>query len=176
MKQTIKPFFPLILTVLCALFGIYTLFQSIGFIGRELTIFSQKNLQTSVAKQLAAQDSLPVPQLQYVGGTLLVGDASPLLSLFSLEFSDGSRKNISEIPSAALYLIDVRSPRDSSILTCLTTDEVDSLEEIPSIAVYDTENQLLYFHQSGVYTLTIRFYFDSRPGILYECQVPVEVR
>ena len=176
MKETIKPFFPFILAVLCSLFAVYTLFASIGYIGSAFGTYSQKNNTTSVAKDLFASQKEPIPTLYYAKKTLLVGKELPLSSLFLLTDSNGNHKPLSETPSVALYLTDVSSSSGDSVLTILSSEDIAALEEIPSAAIYDKEQQFLYFHNSGVYTLKLHFYYDTGPGILYECQVPVETR
>ena len=78
--------------------------------------------------------------------------------------------------TTALYLVDVKASNNSSVLTRLSTESIKSLDQLPSAAIYDSEQHRLYFHNSGIYTLLIRLYYDHRPGILFECQIPVEAR
>lgn len=184
MKETIKHYFPLILTMLCAVFAIHILFR--GFtnsshgiftdIGGYFSNYVQKDNLISIAEQIEAQAKTPLPTPKYIGKTLTVGEANSFDDLFALEQSDGSLVSISDLPTAALYLVDVKYSTGTSALTKFSSTDVENLEEIPSAAVYDTEKHLLYFHSSGIYTLYIRLYYDYRPGILFQCQVPVEVR
>lgn len=184
MKEIIKHYFPFILTVLCAVCALSIFFY--GFTDSQNGIFTdigtyfsnetQKNHLTAVASQVEALEKAPLPTLIYNGNTLLVGEPHTWNELFTLHFSDGTISKLEEQATAALYLIDVAVSDGSSVLTRLSSAEIDSLEELPSAAIYDIEKQLLYFHKSGIYTLRIRFYFDYRPGVLFECQVPVEVR
>ena len=187
MKNTIKPFFPLIFTTLCTVCGLSILFHGISNtqngifseIGNAFSNHTQNDNSTSVAKQISTQEKAPLPDLEYIGGTLTIGEANDFISLFTLNFPDGTHKSIYEEPAAALYLLDVTyadTSNDSSALTTLSADEITALEELPSSAIYDTSNKLLYFHKSGIYQLHLRLYYDYRPGVLFECRIPVETR
>lgn len=182
MKKAIKHYFPLILTVLCVVFAISILFY--GFtsqngifteIGSHYLSNTQKNNSSSVAEEVEALEKAPLPTPKYIGNALITGETYSFDELFSLELSDGSQILVDEVDTAGLYLIDIKYPGGSSVLTELSTEAIASLEEIPSAAIYDTENHLLSFHKSGIYTMYVRLYFDYRPGVLFECQVPVEV-
>ena len=164
MKEPIKHYFPLIMTALCLLYAISILFQSITEIGEIFENFSQKDNKSHVASTLATQLEAEFPTPLYVGNSLTVGKGYLFEALFELDFSN-----------ATLYLVDVKSANENSILTKLSPSDIESLEQLPSTAIYDTEQHLLYFHNSGIYTLFIRMYYNHRPGILFECQVPVEV-
>lgn len=183
MKETIKHYFPLILTVLSAICAIQIFFHGSGNsqngiftdIGTYFSNGMQKNNFTSVAGQVESQKQTPLPTPKYVGNTRIVGEANTFEELFVLQFSDGTLSTIDESATAALYLLDIKNSNDTSVLTKLRSADIDNLEEVPSSVIYDTEKQLLYFHQGGIYKLYIRLYFDHRPGVLYECQIPVEV-
>lgn len=183
MKKTIKHFFPLILTALCALFGLSILFH--GFSNSPNGIFTeiggyflnhtQTDNLTLVAKQVETEEKRPLPIPQYIGGTLTVGEANAFDSLFTLKFPNGTITSIDAESTTALYLLDVTYSNASSALMKLSEEDINALDELPSAAIYDTDNRLLYFNKGGIYTLYMRLYFDYRPGVLFECQVPVEV-
>lgn len=176
MKETIKHYFPLLLTALCAVFSISFLFSSFSDVGYSFSNITQKDYVTSVAKQAEAQLNAPFPTPKYIGNTLNVGDAYSFENLFLLEFSDGTTTKIKEQSGTSLYLVDIKLHNDDSVLTELSSADIDHLEMIPSAVIYDTENHLLYFHNHGIYKFYIRLYYNHRPGVLFECLVPVETR
>ena len=177
MKESIKQFFPLILTALCALSGISFLFQGFFFdMGTAFSDMKQKNTTSMVAEELEAQTEEPFPALTYVGNTRTVGETNSLEDLFLLQTSTGETLALSNTANTALYLVDVKSPQGTSLLTTLSTSEIENLEEISSRVIYDADKKQLYFYQSGIYTLCIRLYYNHRPGVLFECQIPVEMR
>ena len=176
MKETIKHYFPLVLTILCALYALYIIFHSIGIIGDILKEAPQKNNKTLVAQVLAAELDSPIPTPVYVGNSLSTEDSYDFHKLFKLKLADGTILSLDSDSDIALYLIDVKSKNNISVLTKLSTEEIESLYQLPSSVVYDKEQHLLYFHNNGTYTLLIRLYYNHRPGILFECQVPVETR
>lgn len=183
MKEVIKHYFPLILTVLCAMYGLLIFFH--GFTNSQNGIFSdigtyfsdgtQKDNLTYVANQMGAQEKAPLPTPKYIGNTITVGEAVSFDKLFTLEFTDGTLSTVEETPTAALYLVDVTHSNGTSVLMKLSSADVENLEELSTAAVYDTDNRLLYFHSSGIYTLYIRLYFNYQSGVLFQCQIPVEV-
>lgn len=176
MKETIKHYLPFALTALCAVFAIPILFSIFPLIGESFTGITQKDYTTTVAQNMKAQLAEPLPTLKYAGATLTVGDANAFEDLFLIQFSDGTTAPLEELSDTSLYLVDIKLPNDTSVLSRLSSTDIDTLEAVPSAAIYDTEQQLLYFHKHGIYTFYIRLYYKHRPGILYECQVPVETR
>lgn len=182
MNESLKHFFPLILTILCTLFGITILFK--GFhtyglfydIGSSFSSMEQNSSSTTIADQLDSLENNAIPSLVYIGNTLTIGDANSLSDLFVLKTVTEELSSFQNLSNAALYLVDIKSPRGFSILTKLSSTEINELEELPSAAIYDRDNSLLYFHQSGIYTLYLRLYYNHQPGILYECRIPVETR
>lgn len=176
MKNILKLYFPLILTVLCTTFAIGFLFRAIPLFSSAFSDMTQTDTFTSVAEELETLPKSPLPTLKYVGNSLTVGDAIAFEPLFLLQFADGTTAYMQNNKQTAIYLFDVTSQNGSSVLSRFSADETLSLEELPSEAVYDNENHILYFRNSGIYTFYIHFYYDYHAGILYECQVPVEVR
>ena len=176
MKETIKLYFPLALTALCAVFAISLLFSRISSINETFSQLSLSEYSTTITNQLHELNSRPLPKLNYEMTSLTVGDTTSFKELFSLEFPDGNTVKLNDYSNAALYLVDIKNLNGNSVLTKLSSSEIDALESLPSAAIYDTEQQILYFHKSGIYTLYIRFYFENHSGILYECQIPVETR
>jgi len=166
MKETIKHYFPLVLTVLCTIFATYILFHSFSAIGKIFSNITLKNNQTLVSQQLEESSGISLPAPKYIGGTLTTEEPIVFHDLFSIGASEES----------AIYLVDIKKNGNTSVLTSLSTSNIDKLEDIPSAAIYDKEKQLLYFYSSGIYTFYIRLYYKHYPGILFECQVPVEMR
>lgn len=175
MKEIIKHYFPLALTALCAVMAISILFSNDNSIKELLSTRSLNNYSTTFRKQIdnLAAD-LPVPN--YTSSALTVGDANVFKDLFALKFADEKTVNLKDISNTSLYLVDIKNQNKHSVLTKLSPDDIAALETFPSEAVYDTEQDLLYFQNSGIYTVYIRLYFQHYSGILYECQIPVETR
>lgn len=182
MKESLKHFFPLILTILCTLFGITILFK--GFhtygvffdIGSPFSRLEQNHPSTTIANQLDSLENDAIPSLVYIGNALTIGNANSLSDLFVLKTVTGELSSFQNLSNAALYLVDIKSAKGFSILTRLSSAEINELEELPSVAIYDRDKSLLYFHQSGIYTLYLRLYYNQQPGVLFECRIPVETR
>ena len=181
MQELIKHYFPLILTASSAICAIFLFFHGFGnssqgifsYIGHSVQIPEQKAIYSTVAQQTSTQSPAPIPI--YEAGTLTVGNIYNFDCFFKIKLSNGDLLPITEAPHTALYLIDVIYPNGSSALSFLSSEDINSLEEIPSPAIYDKENHQLSFHKSGVYTLITRLHYAHRPGILFECPIPVEV-
>lgn len=183
MVNMIKHYFPFILAVFCTIFAIqiffhgfaaspYDLYTSLG------TIFSdtkQADNSSSIAQKMEAHPKVPLPSIQYVGKTLMTGDPVHFQELFTLTFSDGMVVSPTSITHAALYLDDIKNSKGNSVLTQLTSLEIANLEEVPTAAIYDTEQDLLYFHNSGIYKIILRLFVEGEDGIVFECNIPVEV-
>lgn len=176
MKDVIKHFFPLTLTILCAIFAIHIFLYSFTDIGNIFSDVTQQHLSSSVIEQINAKPESPIPTPKYIGKTLHVGTPTAFDDLFVLELADHTITTVEDLPNTALYLVDVTSSNGVSLLTELSSSDIDNMEEIPSAVIYDKENRLLYFYRSGVYTLHIRLYFNHQSGVLFECQIPVEAR
>ncbi len=175
MKESIKQIFPLILTALCALFGISILYQVFD-IGTAFSNIRQKNNTTTISDKLEAQEKDPFPSLLYIGKTLTTGSAYVLSDLFLIKTDLDTQSIPVSSPNIALYLIDVTSENGKSLLTTLSSSDIENLEELPSSVIYDSDKHLLYFLKNGIYTLHVRLYYNNRPGVLFECQIPVEMR
>jgi hypothetical protein len=156
--------------------AISILFFNTNSIGEILSKQTQKNYSTSITEQIDALNNEPIPTLHYTSQVLTVGDANMLEQLFSLKYADGEIKNLADISEASLYLVDIKRDNNTSVLTKLSSAAIDALDTFPSMAIYDTEQNILYFQDSGIYTFYIRLYFRHHSGILYECQIPVETR
>ncbi len=183
MQEIMKHYFPLILAALSAVFALFLFFYGFNnssqgifsYIGGSFQIPEQKEIYSMVALEISEQSLAPMPIPIYEADTLTVGNTYDFDCFFKLKFSNGELFSTTEIPHAALYLVDVISMSGASALSCLSSEEIASLEEIPSPAIYDKENHQLSFHQSGVYTLITHLHYDHRPGVLFECSIPVEV-
>lgn len=183
MKNVIKHYFPLIISVLGALFAFQIFFHGVAelpsdlftAIGRTFTDLKQKDNLSTIAQKEEAQPKVPLPSILYTGRTLTIGNAFYLQDLFTLSFSDGTIVSPNARTDAALYLNDIRNLAGESVLTSLSSFEIENLEELPSPVVYDTEQQLLHFHQSGIYQLSLRLFLEGEDGVLFTCSIPVEV-
>lgn len=98
-----------------------------------------------------------------------------IIDMFEVEYEDGTRIPLSEDDNTSIYLVDVRDSANNILVEKLTTEDIEVLEEIPAAFVYDKEQHILYFHQSGTFQVFIRVYTGSSQGVLYEFTIPVEV-
>ena len=183
MKNVLKYYFPLLLTVLCVFFILQILFWNISepsanmftSIGERLGNIKQTDNTTMVAKKEGAKPQTPLPSITYSGGTLTSGTAVSFPKLFTLTYADGSTASPAASTTAAVYLSDIRNTEQTPVLTRLSSKEIQTLEELPSAVVYDTDRQLLYFYQNGIYSLSLQFFVDGEDGVYFACQIPVEV-
>lgn len=183
MKEIIKHYFPLTLTALSVIFASLLFFHGFdnssqgffSYIGSSFQTIEQNEIYSTVAQENLGHALTPMPLPIYEGNALVVGNTYDFDSFFKLKFSNGELLSTTELPHTALYLVDIIHTNGSSVLSLLSSDEIASLEEIPSPAIYDKENHQLSFHRSGVYTLITRLYYNQRPGVLFECTIPVEV-
>ena len=109
---------------------------------------SQKNHKSFVAQTIASQIEEEIPTPLYIEQSLIVGEEYFLEDLFELEFSNGSLIPFGADSDIALYLIDIKNANHTSILTTLSTENITSLNTIPSSAIYNTDKKLLYFYSS----------------------------
>lgn len=183
MKNILKLYFPLILTVLSVFFILQFLFHGLAdtssnlfvAIGNNYTDAKQKDNRSLVAQKEGAQPKAPLPSIAYTGGTLITGEDFSFPKLFTLTYFDGTVLSLDAATTAAIYLKDIRNKENDSVLTRLTSMEIKDLEELPSPSVYDTDKQLLYFYQNGIYHLTLQLFIDGEDGIYFTCNIPVEV-
>lgn len=176
MKETIKHYFPFVMTVLSAVMAISILFANINSIGELFSTQKTNNYATTITEQINSLNNESLPLLTYNASALAVGDANILKELFSLKFADGNMTTIANSSDASLYLVDIKNQNNTSVLSKFSSDDIAAMETYPSKAIYDTEQDLLYFQDSGIYTFLIRLHFRHHKGILYECKIPVETR
>ena len=173
----------LILMAVIALLFLITVYF-VGFNGEGLifSTFGRKmgtvNAEMPVSethKKIEDVISVEIPQIHYIGETRTVGDSVIISDIFEIEYEDGTVVLAKDDQKGSITLSDIRDMSDNTVLTKLTTEDVESLEDIPTAFVYDKELDILYCHRSGVYRVYIKYYSGSASGVLYEFLLPVEV-
>lgn len=106
-----------------------------------------------------------VPEIKYNSGAKQVGDCVAFKELFLVRTEE----------DYALYLIDIKNQSGNSVLECLSSEDLEDMDEIPAPFVYDKEKDLLYIFGSGIYTVEIKVYGSNGEVGCYEFNLPVEV-
>ena len=114
-------------------------------------------------------------KLHYTGGVKQVGDIVALDDMLLVENESGSKSKLSEA-NIIIDLINIKDASGNSQLGKYDTEYINSMEVISTAVVYDTEQHVLYFHESGVFNVLFKIYTGAGEGILYEFNIPVEMR
>ena len=151
-----------------------------GIFGKTGTTFSplvkDDELVNEGADHLTGAVNGYIPSVHYNEGALQIGDCVKFKSLLTVILEDGSSVSGGSENGFAIYLIDVKAEAGNSVLEKISTEELVSMEEIPSAFVYDETLDLLYIFGSGTYTLQVKIYSDSGGMDMYEFQLPVELQ
>lgn len=181
MKKIIRDIVLMILAVIGVLFAVVVIFGNrneksmFESIGDGMGTVSQKAYTSDIATELEENKYVEIPTIHYIGGSRTVGDEVYLADMFEIEYADGTIVPASSDDKTAIYLVDIRDSLNNIIIENLTTEQIESLEEIPAAFVFDKEQSILYFHKSGVFTVYIKVYTESQSGVLCEFMIPVEV-
>lgn len=183
-KTLVKQFYPIMIMFACVSFVVYMFFSAelnggngvfegtgnvyVSMIGTDEVTNNGLNYAGNTA------DSY-VPSIKYNSGAKAVGDCLSFKSLFDVQKEDGTIANGSTEDTFALYLMDIKNQTGNSVLEILSSEEIAQMEEIPAPFVYDKEQDLLYLHGSGVYTVYIKIYGSGGGMEIYEFQLPVEI-
>lgn len=116
-----------------------------------------------------------IPCVHYNGGALRQGDSVRFKDLLSVELENGTMVRGDMESGFALYLIDIQKQSGNSVLEIISTEELEEMEEIPNIFVYDREFDMLYIFGSGTFTVRLKIYSDAGRVETYEFLLPVEV-
>lgn len=182
MKQTLKNGMILAFTALLVIFCIGYLIA--GPIGEESGLLAgigsmfenvqeKENISESYQMLDSVMDAEP-PTVKYVGGVKNVGDAVPFKEMLQVCLSGDVFHSGTEETGFYIYFNDIKNEMGNSVVICLETEDVEALEEIPSPFIFDTEQEVLHFHKSGVFTMYVKIYIDNGNSTLYEFTIPVE--
>lgn len=182
-KNVIRDVFIIIIVVIGVIFSITTIFG--GLKGKDDSIFSaigekvgtikQEPHISEIATELEEISEAEMPTIYYVGGSRTVGDAVSIEDMFEVQYENTSRMPLSEAENTFIFFVDVRDTSGNILVEKLTTEDIEKLEEIPSAFIYDKDQHILHFHQSGTFIVSIRVYSGTSSGMLYEFEIPVEV-
>lgn len=183
MKNLINENFLIILAAIGLIFLVTVYFVGLGneggiftSLGSGVESTTQESYITDIAPELEGAVTTEIPTIHYSGGARTVGDVIELKNLFDVEYEDGTTVKLSEATNLKVVLKDVRDKEDNLVVTKLSTEDIEALEEIPTAFIFDKEQNLLYFHKSGIFTVYIKIYSGTGNGILYQFSIPVEVR
>lgn len=182
MKGVIRDIFLVILAAIGLLFLVMVYFVGLEGEGGIFTTLGSSVGNTTaetnivdMADQIEIVNTMEIPTVHYIGGTRKVGDVTALKALFKAEYEDGTIVKLSEATNLKVVLKDVRDKEDNLVVIKLSTEDIEALEDIPTAFVYDKEQDILYFHKSGIFTVYIRLYSETGSGVLYQFSIPVEV-
>lgn len=74
----------------------------------------------------------------------------------------------------AILLTEVTNANGDEVMEEMTMDEYEQLEEVPYSVIYDEEQDILYFTQSGVYDLYLTCKLDSGVNGKFIVSIPVK--
>lgn len=121
-----------------------------------------------------SSNNATVPLVEYKGQTQTMGSSATFKSLFEVTTETGT-KNGNVEDDFTIYLSDIRTTNDVSVIEFHTTEEIEAIEEIPAAFLYDIQTDTLYFCKSGVYTVLLKIYGSNGTQAEYEFSLPVEV-
>lgn len=179
MNKPLKHIFSILVIVPLVLFSAYLLYGKNQ--NGDIQIFESFGtvLEASGEEEAPAADVMPgnpeAPVIKYNQGTHTVGSSTRFKAMFTVVTQNGTKNGTVE-DDFSLYLSDVRNPADLSVVEFLTTGQIDALEEIPAAFLYDKEQDILHFHQSGIYTVMVNVYGADGSMAQYEFSIPVEAK
>lgn len=182
MKNIVKILFAFVITGIAVIFAIgymfdgsiaggNGLFQGIG----NILSVSTSNRTNTLPELQENMTIKAAPEVVYIGAARQVGESVQFKSMFTVKTENGEKNGTVE-DDFAIYLSDIRSRADVSVIEFLTTEQIEALEEIPSAFIYDEETDTLYCFKSGVYTVYIKVYGSNGTQEEYEFLLPVEVQ
>ena len=116
-----------------------------------------------------------IPAVSYSQGVQFKGTEVAFKGLFEVTTSSGTWAGDSG-NGFAIYLKDIVDGSGNSRLLCMDSDSIEGMEEITADFIYDTEQDILHIHGSGVYYVRIKIYTDAGVSASYELALPVEER
>ena len=163
-RDILRPFYSLIIIASCLCFVMSVLFIEFPHC-KELFFIILDNGELKMEGLDYIKDTQyeePVPH--YIAGAQKMGTSIHFKDMFSMNNAE----------NYAMYLMDIRGASGNSVLEKMTTDEMVNLQEIPAAFIYDTNEDILYFHGSGVYTVYVKVYDKNGIQTIFEFKLPVE--
>lgn len=162
LKEILKQLFLIIITAACVCFVLYVLFS--GNIAGETGIFkgvgniyssmlSEDEIRSDGISYIENLGEQTAPKLEYISGAQTAGRNVIFKSLFLVTLDDGVPKSGTEEDGFAIYLKDICDTSGNSVVSFFKTDEIEGMDEVSSSFIYDTEQDILYFHKSGTFTV-----------------------
>lgn len=183
MKNVIVQIFIMVFTILFFVFGIYYLYD--GKIGEENGFFAgigsvisgttESPIVSDGINALQNTSNVTAPVVKYTGGARQVGTEVAFKELFEIALDGQTFIPATAENGFAVYFYDITDLEGTSVVEMLTTEDIDSLEEVPVAFLFDKELQVLHFCKSGTFCILVRIYTDQGAQYLYECVLPVEV-
>ena len=179
MKEPLKFIFAMLIIIPFVIFAIqfmfeknengnYKVFDSIGSILESADMSDITNVDITLNQP-------EVPIIKYCAGVKQINTMTEFKEMFTVTTENGTKNGKLE-DDFALYLFDIRNVAGMSVVECLTIEQIESLEVIPSAFIYNQETDILFFNQSGIYTVIVDVYGSNGNLVQYEFLLPVEVK
>ena len=183
-KIFLKQMFLLLVVFMGVMFALYIYFSA-PFNGKkglvkgtgtyvEAVMGTESNGGSNVDYEEDEEKETSTFQLKYIYGTQTVGACVKFKSLLTVTTEDGEKPGELE-DDFTIYLNDITDMNGNSVVEKLSTEMIESLEEIPAAFIYDKELDLLYFHKSGAFVVYMNIYDANGYKTSYEFTLPVEV-
>ena len=182
MKLPLKYVFSIFIITPAVFFAVYFLFardgdgniikyQDFGTVIKDADTHAEPQLNVVISN---AANNASAPILKYRGGIQKIGSCVVFKDMFLVTTENGEKPGSLE-DDFKLYLKDIRTSADYSVLEKLYTEDIGALEEIPTSFIYDQNLEVLYIHDSGNYTVTVKVYGANGSQAEYEFILPVEI-
>lgn len=180
MKKAMKILFELLLMGIVVVFAIEYIFN--GSIAGGNGIFqgignildtTATNETTTLPTMNSSVSTKTPPIMKYQSSSHEVDSSIVFKSLFTVITENGEKNGVVE-DDFAIYLSDIRSEAEISVVEFLTTEQIEALKEIPAAFIYDTQTDILYCYQSGVYKVLVKIYGNNGTQAEYEFSLPIE--
>lgn len=181
MKDIIKNYMILAVSVLFAIFCINYVWNPVPGdalreqIGSILENVKEKDVKSEGHVLLKEMSDVTIPNVKYIGGTKHVGDSMAFKEMFEVGLCGDNYKSGAEEDGFYIYFEDMQDRNGNSVVTYLDSKDIEILEEIPTAFILDREQEILYFHKSGIFIMYVKIYTTDGNSTTYECIVPVEV-
>lgn len=180
MKKVISTLFALLLMGSVVIFSIAYIFNGaiaggtgiFQGIGNILDTTATDKTTTLPTMNSSASTKTP-PIIKYESSSHEVDSSIVFKSLFTVITENGEKNGVVE-DDFVIYLSDIRSTADASVVEFLTTEQIEALKEIPVAFIYDIQTDTLYCHQSGVYKVLVKIYGNNGTQAEYEFSLPIE--
>ena len=183
-KDLIKQIYPLLLMLSCVLFVVgvfftFPMYEKEGVFQGAGSLFGAMKMEEMKTDSFDYGETLVstyVPRIAYVAKPQTVGTAIPFKAQFEVEKENGSIVGGDVEDEFSIYLLDIKNAAEKSVLMVMTTEEMESIEEIPAPFVYEEERDILHCFQSGVFTMELKVCSSNGGQKIYKFQLPVDTK